>query len=470
MLKPKLMARMHKAFVCFLLLASAPAMTRVAFGQSSGPSYWVQERQLEDSRRARMTRPHIIRVQPSRSSGRANGYHIHHFARPAPTHAPNAAPAANAATNPVPAAPAVITPPDFFVAVMGNGISLPLAAALTDTFATTHPDMAFQKDSKPLSGLVRADFFDWAKSAQAILNAQPAIQLGIMMVGTNDRQPILDGANYVQPFTPRWSEIYAQRVAAIDSLFQQKHVPLIWVGLPIVRSPQLSTAYIALNDIYRAQAAKTGATYIDIWDAFLSETGTYEANGPNVNGDIVKLRMFDGIHFTQAGARKIAHFLEAAVQQAYLKIHPADAPTLTSLLPAPGTSTPDSATPAANVDTSPLVSAQPVVKSPAADLGALIQLEIAGLPPGSDAQKAELAARLKANPPLPQQPSVVVIKTEPAEGKVMLLRAPQFGSDNALLDNAQMAQRDAKVREAFENGNLPEAEPGRPGAFAWPPH
>lgn len=467
MLKPIFMARTRKATVCLLLLASLPALMQVALAQSSGPSYWVQERQQEENRRAQTIRPRIIRVRPSRAGGRSKGYHMHHFARPGQNHAPNAAPAANSATNPAPSTPAA-TPPDFFVAVMGNGISLPLAAALTDTFSTTHPDMAFQKDSKPLSGLVRADFYDWAKSAEAILNAQPAIQLAIIMVGSNDRQPILDGTNYVQPLTPRWTEIYTQRVAAIDSLFQQKHVPLIWVGLPIVRSPQLSSAYIALNDIFRAQAAKSGATYIDIWDAFLSETGTYEASGPNVNGDIVKLRMFDGIHFTPAGARKIAHFLEAAVQQAYLKVHPADAPALTSLLPAPDTSAPDSTAPAVNVDTSPLVPTQPAVKPPTADLGALIQLEIAGLAPGNDAQKAELAARLKANPPLPKQPSAIVINTEPAEGKVMLLQAPQFGSDNVLLDSAEMARRDVKVRAEFANGTLPEAEPGRPGAFAWP--
>ena len=77
-----------------------------------------------------------------------------------------------------------------------------------------------------------------------------------------------------------------------------------------------------LNEIDRAEVEKLGVKYIDVWDAFADQNGQYDASGPNVDGQIVKLRGPDGIHFTKAGGRKVAHFLEAEIRRVFDKGRP----------------------------------------------------------------------------------------------------------------------------------------------------
>ena len=74
---------------------------------------------------------------------------------------------------------------------------------------------------------------------------------------------------------------------------------------------------IKLNELYKERAEKAGAHYVDIWDAFADVDGQYDAYGPDINGQNAKLRTSDGIHFTKAGSRKLAQFLEAEIKRAF---------------------------------------------------------------------------------------------------------------------------------------------------------
>ena len=61
---------------------------------------------------------------------------------------------------------------------------------------------------------------------------------------------------------------------------------------------------------------------IDIWDGFVDEDGRYAQSGPDVEGQTRRLRTSDGVYFTQAGARKLAHYVEREVQR-WLSARPA---------------------------------------------------------------------------------------------------------------------------------------------------
>ena len=104
--------------------------------------------------------------------------------------------------------------------------------------------------------------------------------------------------------------------------FQAAHIPVAWVGLPPMRTDRLNAQVVKLNEIDKEHAEKAGAKYIDIWDAFADQNGQYDAFGPNVDGQNVKLRGADGILFTKAGARKVAHFLEAEIKRVFDKNKP----------------------------------------------------------------------------------------------------------------------------------------------------
>jgi hypothetical protein len=92
--------------------------------------------------------------------------------------------------------------------------------------------------------------------------------------------------------------------------------------MPPMRTDRFNADIVKLNELDRAEVEKQGVKYIDIWDAFADQNGQYDASGPNVDGQIVKLRGPDGIHFTKAGGRKVAHFLEAEIRRVFDKDRP----------------------------------------------------------------------------------------------------------------------------------------------------
>jgi hypothetical protein len=63
-----------------------------------------------------------------------------------------------------------------------------------------------------------------------------------------------------------------------------------------------------LDELYRGRAEKAGIAYVDIWDGFVDDQGRYAVQGPDFEGQIRRLRTADGVHFTKAGAVKLASY------------------------------------------------------------------------------------------------------------------------------------------------------------------
>jgi len=211
-----------------------------------------------------------------------------------------------------------------------------------------------------------------------------------MLIGSNDRQPLRDANGSYEPRSPEWQAAYTQRIETIAAMFRDKKIPLVWVGLPILRNERLSDDAQAFNEFYRAYAEKAGATYIDIWEAFADEAGEYSAYGPDVNGQTVRLRAADGVHFTKAGARKLAHFVEPEIRRNLDEVlpHTAPAPNPANVATPDGTETP------ANVSALPGTEAPPAPK-PAA--GPILPLTGPVLAPGGELATRTATARTANN-------------------------------------------------------------------------
>ena len=65
--------------------------------------------------------------------------------------------------------------------------------------------------------------------------------------------------------------------------------------------------------MYRTRAERAGIIFVDIWDGFVDEAGRYVLQGPDFEGQIRRLRSGDGLYFTRAGARKLAHYVEREI-------------------------------------------------------------------------------------------------------------------------------------------------------------
>src|SRR5476651_170221 len=111
----------------------------------------------------------------------------------------------------------------------------------------------------------------------------------------------------------RWVELYSKKIEEMIGVMKSKGVPMLWVGLPAVRGPKATSDMLFLDSLYRDAAGKAGITYVDVWDGFVDEAGRFLQKGPDFEGQKRQLRSYDGVYFTPAGARKLAHYVEREI-------------------------------------------------------------------------------------------------------------------------------------------------------------
>ena len=111
----------------------------------------------------------------------------------------------------------------------------------------------------------------------------------------------------------RWVELYSKKIEEMIGVLKSKGVPVLWVGLPAMRGQKGTADMLFLDALYRDAAGKAGITYVDVWDGFVDEAGRFLQKGPDFEGQIRKLRTYDGVYFTKAGARKLAHYVEREI-------------------------------------------------------------------------------------------------------------------------------------------------------------
>jgi len=326
----------------------------------------------------------------------------------------------------------------FHVAVLGDAFSQLLAEGLDETFAE-NPKIGVFRKGKDNSGLVRSDYFDWLKSAREIAAGEPKPDVAVVMIGGNDRQALGEESRALEPLSPRWREIYEGRVDSLIQILKEKNIPVIWVGLPIMQPTAYSAAIAEINGIFRTSAAKAGVPFVDLWDKFTDERGQYAAFGPDVKGQIVKLRSSDGIHFTRDGARKLAHFVEGEIRRVY------DARE-TAAPAAPPTPQPDAGTAAAPTP-APAAPAQPVVFQPPAETAPR-----AAAPPILPAERPAIGA------PQPLNAAVAAPSDELAR---------RSGAKDAR-DKTAPIEKAVAAHVFFEGGDQP-ARPGRADDFTMRP-
>ena len=259
------------------------------------------------------------------------------------------------------------TPPSRTVVVIGDSMADWLGYGLDENYAD-QPEIGVERKIRATSGLVRYDAkneaLDWPQAAKdALSNAKPnAI---VVMLGLNDRLPLREkapaqpkrngepaqGANQSasqasqdkaaapadakappqtaahtesqQPVpsgpydfhTDQWAALYAKRIDAMIAALKSKGVPVIWVGLPAIRGTKSTSDMSYLDELYREHVERAGIIYVDIWDGFVDEEGSYAMQGPDFEGQIRRLRTADGVYFTKAGAVKIASYVDRELRR-----------------------------------------------------------------------------------------------------------------------------------------------------------
>jgi uncharacterized protein len=261
--------------------------------------------------------------------------------------------------------------PPRHVLVLGDGMADWLAYGLEDAFAE-QPDIGLTRKHKTVSGLIkyqpRGEPADWSAAARSILATDKPDAI-VVMLGLNDRASIREmpanksdekssdrksderdtkakpdakpgdaelspddaaentdaplagvaekgarASNGIYEFREqRWKELYSRKIDEMIGVLKSKGVPVLWIGLPAVRGARATSDMLFLNSLYREAAGKAGITYVDVWDGFVDEAGRFMQQGPDFDGQIRRLRSYDGVYFTKPGARKLAHYVEREI-------------------------------------------------------------------------------------------------------------------------------------------------------------
>jgi uncharacterized protein len=174
--------------------------------------------------------------------------------------------------------------------------------------------VVFVNKSSGLSGLVRDDVVDWPARTPEFITAIKPVAV-VVAVGMNDRQEMRLPDGRPDKLTDEWRMEYDRRVERIIDAVRQRDLPLIWLGLPPVRQDSMTSDYLIFNDIYRGKVELAGGSFVDVWDGFTNADGDYIAAGPDIRGQIVRLRNSDGINLTNAGKRKLAFYAEREIRK-----------------------------------------------------------------------------------------------------------------------------------------------------------
>lgn len=213
------------------------------------------------------------------------------------------------------------------------------------------------------------------------------------------------GATVTHEFrSERWTELYGKRIDDLIAVLKAKGVPVYWVGLPAVRGTRSTADVVFLNELFRTRAERAGITYIDVWDGFVDDGGSFSVQGPDVEGQTRRLRTADGVHFTKAGARKLAHYVEREIQRALV--------------------------------------AQPVLVS--------------------------LPTQAPEEPQPPLAPGGRLVPGRPPAGPIVYLTGAPKGGEELLGGNTRMPAADQTATRVLVRGEAITAPAGRADDFAWP--
>lgn len=163
-----------------------------------------------------------------------------------------------------------------------------------------------------LPGLMRNDAPSDLATLEQSFGTDPS-HIAIVMVGAQDRYSF--NRRRSADNSEEWRGEYGARVDQLMRALKKNNRAVYWVGLPNMRRWQDNERAQRMNDVIRERAYLNGVRYIDAYASFIDESGGYSDWGPDVTGKSRRLRDSDGVHFTDAGYLKLAHFVERELKR-----------------------------------------------------------------------------------------------------------------------------------------------------------
>ncbi|WP_119272859.1 SGNH/GDSL hydrolase family protein [Taklimakanibacter deserti] len=163
------------------------------------------------------------------------------------------------------------------------------------------------------SGLSRPEYYDWNGALPKIL-ASNKIDIAIVMLGSNDAQPIRDGAMRYAFDTPEWRAAYVKQVDELMASLKAAGAAVYWMEMPPVEAEKYDASMKIIAAIHKERAQAAGIRFVETRPELL-DNGKYSDSGFDETGEFVRLRSRDGVHFLKEGNNKLGSLVMAAINK-----------------------------------------------------------------------------------------------------------------------------------------------------------
>ena len=196
--------------------------------------------------------------------------------------------------------------------VLGDSLAETVGAALVRA-ASEGDRLVVELDYVKGSGLVRSDLFDWPTgAAEGLVKRNPEVV--VCLLGANDGQALRLPGGWLAFGAPEWDAEYTRRVGAFMDLLLGRATRIYWVGVPVMAEADYDRRVQHINELQELEAsARTGVAYLDAYSLLLDEGGGFAWELPDDQGNLVEVRLPDGVHLTAAGAERVAGLVQEAI-------------------------------------------------------------------------------------------------------------------------------------------------------------
>ena len=155
--------------------------------------------------------------------------------------------------------------------------------------------------SKQSTGLSYPSFFDWPKTIQDTISANKQIKVLIVFLGANDPWDMPN---------PKGETVYRSRISQIIQTAKENRISVMWLSPPNMKKDSLNQQMVYLNRVISDEVKKHQAFFIDSRPLLGGKNDIYNEYVTK-NGNSIKMRSADGIHFSTDGQKLIAQVISS---------------------------------------------------------------------------------------------------------------------------------------------------------------
>ncbi len=192
------------------------------------------------------------------------------------------------------------------IVVMGDSLAQGVWGSLYRRFVRTRT-MRIVNAAVASTGFNRTPYEDTLRD---LLGRHPVDML-VMMTGANDAQDAfgLDGGANGHFGTAAWHDLYRRRMQRFLDPVRERKLPLIWIGLPIMRSPGFEAKIAQVRAAHRELCEAYRIPFFDLHAVMSGDDGAYTNVKRDDQGRLRVSRYEDGVHLTEFGYDAVAEMI-----------------------------------------------------------------------------------------------------------------------------------------------------------------